>query len=406
MSFLFHTVIFFKIKRYFITFFYLDLEKETDGFCGHGWTAFGEEKCFKAFCPMLNFVDAQSFCASRSVGGCLRAHLATVTSKEEHSFLLNFLSSQEKFENESFWLGAERKGSAKQQSFKWVSNQEELNQSDFTNWAPGNPKPKTDSLNYCLQMTVNSTGLWFDEPCTERKHVLCERPSQWMLEKMQKTLTKLEKVYAKNSATTFVATSGLEDSGKAVVAANFAAKEATKAATAATFAAASAEKAAADAAKAAVDSAKSAIPIGFIYVQLPGEAAPEDIFHVSKFKWTDISETYKGVFFRVVGNGSAPFGAGVVQTQAAPHLDQVVNRWCYIGKNYGCDFHDHHDSVSKEVREAIKLNESGWADFPVWLSRRNIVEMGNRTGEYLEFHNSGGEVRPRNVAVKVWKRTG
>ncbi|KAH9399995.1 hypothetical protein TYRP_001549 [Tyrophagus putrescentiae] len=52
---------------------------------------------------------------------------------------------------------------------------------------------------------------------------------------------------------------------------------------------------------------KNPVPIGFIYVQLPKEKSPQEIWS-SELKWTDISTTYESIFFRVAGNQAAAFG--------------------------------------------------------------------------------------------------
>lgn len=49
-------------------------------------------------------------------------------------------------------------------------------------------------------------------------------------------------------------------------------------------------------------------PIGFIYFQLPGKEAPEDIF--SGGTWTNVSSTFAGVFFRAEGGDASTFESG------------------------------------------------------------------------------------------------
>ncbi len=430
-----------------------NLEKKVDNFCGLGWTTFGEEKCFKIFKPTLSFVDAQSYCARR--GGYLRAHLPTVNSQKEQDFLLNFLSTQKQFKNRSFWLGAERNGSDHEQSFKWTSDQVELDHSNFTNWAPGSPRPSTDSVDYCLTMTVNSSGQWYDEPCTKRRHVFCERPPQWMLEKMQQTLAKLEKVFlqflihsatvtsaAKNATlmaedalnaantaifavknltenaafATFVAKKAIDSAKTAVSAATRAEKAATDAtsgakmaltaastaisfaknstdtAISAIFMAENATKTAANATESVAKTAKTTInltiPLGFIYVQLPKEKSPVEIWP-NWMSWNDVSDQYDSNFFRVAGSKSAVFGA--VQEASSPYVDKVKSTWC-LGE---CD----------HVGETVLPRNGGWSET---LSIA-YVKGGDKDWyrAKLNFHVAGnGEVRPSNMAVKVWKRIG
>jgi len=100
-------------------------------------------------------------------------------------------------------------------------------------------------------------------------------------------------------------------------------------------------------------------------------------------QWTDVSAHYAGVFFRVEGGRAASFGQ--TQEESAPHLVKV---------EYG---------VNDDYQEVIDT-------FPGQTSKR-ILSSGLNNGawhshETLRFTLSGGEVRPHNMAVKVWKRTG
>ncbi|CAG2103000.1 unnamed protein product [Medioppia subpectinata] len=64
------------------------------------------------------------------------------------------------------------------------------------------------------------------------------------------------------------------------------------------------------------------LPVGFIYVQLPGQAEPNTLW--PKSTWSDVTATYAGQFFRAEGGGSLAFGAGV-QSEDAPRLTDIDN---------------------------------------------------------------------------------
>jgi hypothetical protein len=51
---------------------------------------------------------------------------------------------------------------------------------------------------------------------------------------------------------------------------------------------------------------KNPVPIGFIYVQLPKEKSPTEIW--PWMTWINVSSDYAGHFFRVEGGNAAPFG--------------------------------------------------------------------------------------------------
>jgi len=64
------------------------------------------------------------------------------------------------------------------------------------------------------------------------------------------------------------------------------------------------------------------IPIGFTYSQLPSQPEPQSIW--PNFNWTDISEEYSGLFFRVLGNNSSSFN--LIQEENSPRLIKVRTR--------------------------------------------------------------------------------
>ncbi len=121
-----------------------------------------------------------------------------------------------------------------------------------------------------------------------------------------------------------------------------------------------------------------------------------------------MSETYAGVFFRVVGGDAAEFGN--TQEADAPHIDEIMRKWCWTGSDNNCeDGAFSYGSQPADVQYDISLSGSSsesWSD-NIWSA--NSYKSGDESssmGDYLTFHNSGGEIRPRNMAVKVWKRTG
>ncbi|KAH9387554.1 hypothetical protein TYRP_008743, partial [Tyrophagus putrescentiae] len=127
----------------------------------------------------------------------------------------------------------------------------------FTNWAPENPK--NHSTKSCVQIHSEEElqGQWSNEPCTKLNRIVCEKGQTWSLQTMQEIILKM---------------------------------------------------------------IENPIPIGFIYVQLPQEKAPQEIWPSLVF--TDISSAYDSAFFRVVGNkGAAAFGTE--QQQQSPAIDEI-----------------------------------------------------------------------------------
>ncbi len=201
----------------------------------------------------------------------------------------------------------------------------------FTNWALGNPK--NHSIETCVQMHAEEEvcGKWSNEPCTKMNRVVCEKNQTWSLQTMQGIILKMIK--------------------------------------------------------------NPVVPLGFIYVQLPQEKAPQEIWPSLIF--TDISTQYDSTFFRVAGNkGAAAFGT--VQKESLPYIDQVNYYDCQLNAQSRCTV-----PLTREVK--IQLN--GGLTGNILTTNGFVGPAPNNHVSYLQFHSVPGEVRPTNMAVKVWKRT-
>ncbi|CAG7729524.1 unnamed protein product, partial [Allacma fusca] len=117
-------------------------------------------------------------------------------------------------------------------------------------------------------------------------------------------------------------------------------------------------------------------PSGFIYVQLPGQVDPNILWPTAR--WYDISQTYAGLFFRVLGGNSGHFGS--LQYENTPRIDRIYT------KNYD------------------RLNPP--RDSKLEPGRCALVGSGGRGGGWtgIDLCTSGGEIRPTNKAVKIWTR--
>lgn len=192
----------------------------------------------------------------------------------------------------------------------------------FTNWENGYPKDR--SVDSCIQMNSDKEvqGKWTNEPCARKNLVVCEKKQTWSLEKIQTLL---------------------------------------------------------------VQTMQNQVPLGFIYVQLPYEKSPQEIW--SGMTWTDISYIFDGVFFRVASGKAASFGT--VQEEFSPYIDEIKYEYIW-------------DSV--DAPHYVKIPRTGG-----WSGKieNALINSGNGR-EYRGYHNfhfAAGEVRPKNMAVKIWKRT-
>jgi hypothetical protein len=186
----------------------------------------------------------------------------------------------------------------------------------FTNWAQEGPKNKTD---HCVQLNYgeDSFGKWSDVICDRKNIVVCQKMQTLSLSQLQNILFDIK---------------------------------------------------------------KNIVPIGFIYVQLPSEKSPTEIWPL--MKWNDVSSTYAGVFFRVTGGLAASFGQ--VQEYDAPQVT-----------NFSAVLYGRGNSVLVANRTLYQL-------------RKGMVSTtsGGCIHGDIQFTTSNAEVRPRNMAIRVWKRTG
>lgn len=133
-----------------------------------------------------------------------------------------------------------------------------------------------------------------------------------------------------------------------------------------------------------LDSKGTSMPVGSVYVQFSGQAAPSDLFGGT---WSNVSSTYAGRFFRAEGGSAAAFGSvqghgvpnvtgGVAPIAAVNNLDSYgALSWTMLGQ----------DSVSGSGHEQGRISMD--------LSKSNSA------------YGAANEVRPINSTVRIWKRT-
>lgn len=116
-------------------------------------------------------------------------------------------------------------------------------------------------------------------------------------------------------------------------------------------------------------------------MQYPFEPEPAEVWNCSKGQWQDISSQYSDLFFRVSGVNTSSWGT--VQEDLIPHLYQVRHLRCSGKDGGGC-------AAAKDLKVPMR-------------GESKFIKM-DRTGDNdLSFWNSGDEVRPRNMAIKIWK---
>ena len=123
------------------------------------------------------------------------------------------------------------------------------------------------------------------------------------------------------------------------------------------------------------------VPVGFIYVQLPHQPEPSELWPT--VKWTQVTSQYAGRFFRAEGGDSSSFGYS--QDDALQgHSHQYAYYSCDSGKVY-YDYGDH----------------SGYAKY-CSSSIYSTGDIASKSG--YGSPRTASETRPVNYAVRIWKR--
>ncbi len=292
----------------------------------------------------MSYSEAEKICTANN------SSLVSIHYAEEQNFLTNFIFNKKKIVD-NVWIGGKFVGN---KLFQW-EDQTPLTGS-YSNWAVGSPKNHSD---YCVQMNgdPDSVGKWVDEPCAKKNLAVCQRLPLPSIRLLAEALIALKHNLQQT-------TSELADTKKELI---------------------QNTKNLAETKKELLEKLnKESIPIGFIYVQLPKDKAPTELW--PSMTWHDISADYEGVFFRVVGGNAASFGQ--VQQEGAPRLGTV-----------------HISDVAKDV-----INNHYVAPYNLTIPASDWSD-GIRTGAkesstffYMNFKLTNTEVRPKNMAIKVFKR--
>lgn len=136
------------------------------------------------------------------------------------------------------------------------------------------------------------------------------------------------------------------------------------------------------------------VPIGFIYVQLPSQSAPTTLWPAST--WQDVTNEYAGLFFRALGGSSGSFES--IQSDNGPRITEIKT---FLEEEMYQQLHAYvypngewSDYVTTGRRFWL------WMDINKDQSRVNGPEFIN-----LRVRQSQTEVRPRNTAVRIWRKT-
>ena len=132
------------------------------------------------------------------------------------------------------------------------------------------------------------------------------------------------------------------------------------------------------------------IPIGFTYVQLPHEKGPGEFW--PEITWKDVTQDYAGVFFRAGGGEAAPFGE--IQMENTKRIEKINHLWDGIE-----EWRKVKSQRAPSQNGNITLNTSS----SLWIET-GAFGSGNTNYRYLNFESNVGDVRPKNMAIKIWRR--
>jgi len=213
---------------------------------------------------------------------------------------------------------------------------------DFNNWSDDAVRDGTEP---CAEMSLQkeSLGKWDDIPCKKSALVVCQKKQEFNLNTLRYALDNLNNKIERQENMTKI----YED--------KFSKQQ---------------------------SQINSLIPIDFLYTQFPGQSSPQELW--PNMNWNEVTKEYSGLFFRAEGGESLPFG----QTQQAnqSYISDVYYNGCYFSGWSGSAHCDTHKNTS--------LKQENWVD----------VSSGSRVPRNLTFYTTRGEVRPKNTAIRIFKR--
>lgn len=118
------------------------------------------------------------------------------------------------------------------------------------------------------------------------------------------------------------------------------------------------------------------VPVGFVYFQLSNQPEPKTIW--AGTNWQEITSQYKNLFFRALGDESAKFGE--IQEESSPKLTHIRM-----------------NEDTNHCNAEYKPIAGVWNDDAIHLT-------GGGDLQHIQFFVSKDKVRPKNTAIKIWKR--
>ena len=332
--------------------------------CERDWISYSDKKCLKVLEKKGSESEAKENCMKMDSSSTL----ITIESKDENDFISNHIMKYKTI-SAFVWIGLEYID----KSFQWMDGKRLI----YANWDENAIK---DGNSKCVQMSLaeSDLGQWMDDLCQKKYLIVCQK----------KQLTKTVSTEEFKNLTKFIeklqATLDEQDGSikiQQTINANLdGAFRINQARIESIQSINEKQKMTNEKQQATIEKLKneleSNIPLGYLYTQLPDQSPPEKLW--PNMKWSEVTQQYSGLFFRAEGGGSEPFG----RTQSA--------NYSKISKIRYCSFNDDHGGSDSWHPHEM---EEGWTG--------TMIGHGLR---YLELFTKTAENRPRNTAIRIWKR--
>lgn len=300
--------------------------------CGdNSWIQYKDEKCIKFFNTteeyLVNYENALKFCKKQDS----RGNIIIIKTKEEQQFIEKYLFENNfEFDDECIWIGA--KNNSKR--YIWEDN----TTMNYTNWSNDLENDETHKCAAIITKKKNK-GKWTDFSCNKKNLIFCQKSQQWTFQDLKENFLQSKKEIQDTSFDTIKKLDILQ---------------------------------------------QNPVPIGFIYVQMPSQAAPKTLWPL--VEWKDVTSEYAGLFFRAEGGNSEAFGK--LQSDNTPRITDVETKM----------------NSSMLHRFENKYLDYGWSTY-FYTGDNTKIAQSEINGEIgVRFYVSLGEVRPINKAVRIWKR--
>lgn len=137
----------------------------------------------------------------------------------------------------------------------------------------------------------------------------------------------------------------------------------------------------------------TACPVGMIYIQYAGQAAPADLFGGT---WDNISDTYAGLFFRAEGGAAAAFGE--TQGGGAPNITGSMSV-----EGNGIAFLT--NSADLSITGCFSSRKLGWGSTAAQAGATRPTGVNFAASSSNATYGAADEIRPANSTIRIWKRT-